>query len=123
MDREKDIVYSEAVKAGKRIYYLDVKRNRRGELYLCITESKKITQGDGSEAPFTFEKHKIFLYEEDFGKFIDALSKAVSYIHEKQPEGLGYSTRTEMGETDIAELTPDEEAPLPDDLKIDIDFE
>ena len=59
----------------------------------------------------------------DFGKFIDALRKAVSYIHEKQPEGLGYSTRTEMGETDIAELTPDEEAPLPDDLKIDIDFE
>lgn len=123
MDREKDIVYSEAVKAGKRIYYLDVKRNRRGELYLCITESKKITQGEGPEAPFTFEKHKIFLYEEDFGKFIDALSKAVSYIHDKQPEGLGYAAHTETDETLAAEPTPDEEAPLPDDLKIDIDFE
>lgn len=123
MDREKDIVYSEAVKAGKRIYYLDVKRNRRGELYLCITESKKITQGEGPEAPFTLEKHKIFLYEEDFGKFIDALSKAVSYIHKKQPEGLGYAAHTETDETAIAEPTPHEEAPLPDDLKIDIDFE
>lgn len=123
MDREKDIVYSEAVKAGKRIYYLDVKRNRRGELYLCITESKKVAKGDGPEAPFAFEKHKIFLYEEDFGKFIDALSKAVGYIHEKQPEGLGYAVHTETDETTIADSTSDEEAPLPDDLKIDIDFE
>ncbi len=123
MDREKDIVYSESVKAGKRIYYLDVKRNRRGELYLCITESKKITQGEGPEAPFTFEKHKIFLYEEDFGKFIDALSKAVGYIHREQPEGLGYVSATETDEPDTEEPAPDEEAPLPDDLKIDIDFE
>lgn len=123
MDHEKDIVYSEAVKAGKRIYYLDVKRNRRGELYLCITESKKVTQGDTPEAPFTFEKHKIFLYEEDFGKFIDALSKAVSYIHEKQPEGLGYVIHTATGETAANEPTNDEEAALPEELKIDIDFE
>lgn len=123
MDREKDIVYSEAVKAGKRIYYLDVKRNRRGELYLCITESKKVSQGDGPEAPFTFEKHKIFLYEEDFGKFIDALSKAVSYIHKEQSEGLGYVPPTETDDTAMKEPISDEELPLPDDLKIDIDFE
>ena len=123
MDREKDIVYSETVKAGKRIYYLDVKRNRRGELYLCITESKKVSQGDGPEAPFTFEKHKIFLYEEDFGKFIDALSKAVSYIPKEQPEGLGYVPATDTDDTALEESLPDEELPLPDDLKIDIDFE
>ena len=61
MDREKDIVYSEAVKAGKRIYYLDVKRNRKGELFLAITESKKIATGEGPDTPYTFEKHKIFL--------------------------------------------------------------
>ena len=47
MENEKDIVYSQAVKAGKRIYYLDVKRNRRGELFLSITESKKIAMGEG----------------------------------------------------------------------------
>ena len=69
MDHEKDIVYSQAIKAGKRIYYIDVKRNRRDELFLAITESKKIVQGEGPDAPFTLEKHKIFLYPEDFSKF------------------------------------------------------
>ena len=76
MDNEKDIVYSQAIKAGKRIYYLDVKRNRKGELFLAITESKKIATGEGPDTPYTFEKHKIFLYQEDFTKFIGALSKA-----------------------------------------------
>ena len=63
MENEKEIVYSQAVKAGKRIYYLDVKRNKRDELFLSITESKKIVSGDGLEASYSFEKHKIFLYK------------------------------------------------------------
>ena len=62
MENEKDIVYSQAIKAGKRIYYLDVKRNKRDELFLSITESKKITTNESAEPTFTFEKHKIFLY-------------------------------------------------------------
>ena len=82
---DKDIIFWKAIKAGKRIYYLDVKRNRRGELYLCITESKKITQGDGPEAPFTFDKHKIFLYKEDFDKFRQGLEEVVEYIKERCP--------------------------------------
>ena len=85
MDNERDIVYSQAIKAGKRIYYLDVKRNKRNELFLSITESKKKLQGEGLDAPFTFEKHKIFLYQEDFSKFIEGLSKAIGYIHANQP--------------------------------------
>ena len=44
---DKDIVYSKAIKAGKRIYYLDVKKSKKGELFLAITESKKIFQGEG----------------------------------------------------------------------------
>ena len=90
MDNEKDIVYSQSIKAGKRIYYLDVKRNKRGELFLAITESKKIINGEGPDAPYTFEKHKIFLYQEDFTKFIGALSKSIGYIHENQTEGYRY---------------------------------
>ncbi|MBQ1177781.1 MAG: PUR family DNA/RNA-binding protein [Bacteroidaceae bacterium] len=120
MENEKDIVFSQAVKAGKRIYYLDVKRNKRGELFLSITESKKVMSSEGPDAPFSFEKHKIFLYQEDFSKFISGLSKAISYIHENQPNGEDYTTAEENvilenNETDIT--------PLDGELNIQIDFE
>ena len=120
MDFEKDIVYSQAVKAGKRIYYLDVKRNKRDELFLSITESKKLTSGEGPDATFSFEKHKIFLYQEDFSKFIGALSQAIGYIHENQP----LATDPTDESNDISEI-PVEEEPIAidEELKIDIDFE
>lgn len=77
-ENERDIVFSEAVKAGKRIYYFDVKETRNGEKFLTITESKKIVEGgDATNPQFTFQKHKIFLYKEDYDKFIDALSKTI----------------------------------------------
>ena len=79
---EKDIIYSETVKAGKRIYYLDVRKTRKDEYYLSITESKKITSDGDSNQPATFEKHKIFLYREDFSNFIDGLSKTIRFIQE-----------------------------------------
>ena len=118
MENEKDIVYSQAIKAGKRIYYLDVKRNKRDELFLSITESKKITSGDGAEATFTFEKHKIFLYQEDFSKFIGGLSQAIGYIHEHQP----MSERYPAPDVDI-ESSLDDHVGLDEKLNIDIEFE
>ena len=60
-DNEKEIVFSQAIKAGKRIYYIDVKKNRKDEMYLSITESKKVVSGEGDDATVTFEKDKIFL--------------------------------------------------------------
>lgn len=121
MENEKEIVYSQAVKAGKRIYYLDVKRNKRGELFLSITESKKVLSADGPEAPFTFEKHKIFLYQEDFSKFIGALSQAIGYIHENQPNG---DKHTDISNEYIAEDKIEEDTtPLDSKLDIQIDFE
>lgn len=80
---EKEIVYSRMVKAGKRIYYLDVKRSRKNDLFLSITESKKVPVAapvEGEEPAFTFEKHKIFLYKEDMQKFCEALEQVVAYI-------------------------------------------
>ena len=122
MEIEKDIVYSQAVKAGKRIYYLDVKRNKRGELFLSITESKKLVSGEGPEATFSFEKHKIFLYQEDFSKFIGVLCQAIGYIHENQP-GEFVGTATDTPEY-VAEAPLDEPiAPLDSELNIQIDFE
>jgi hypothetical protein len=79
---EKDIIYSETVKAGKRIYYLDVRKTKKDEFYLSITESKKIVpDGDGNQQ-VSFEKHKIFLYREDFSNLIDGLSKTIRFIQE-----------------------------------------
>ena len=79
-DGDKEIVFSKAIKAGKRIYYLDVKKNRKDEMFLAITESKKIISGEGEDSQVSFEKHKIFLYKEDFEKFAEGLEEVISYI-------------------------------------------
>jgi len=78
--REQEIVFSRAIKTGKRIYYLDVKRTRTDDLFLAITESKKRVTGTDENAQVTFEKHKIFLYKEDFEKFEEALTEVLTYI-------------------------------------------
>ena len=83
-DIEKDVIFSHAIKAGKRIYYMDVRKTRKDEMYLSITESKKVVSGEGEEAQVSFEKHKIFLYREDFSNFIDGLTKTIKFIHEAE---------------------------------------
>jgi hypothetical protein len=77
IDVRKNEVFSRAVRAGKRTYFFDVKETKSGELYLIITESKK--NGTGPEA--VFEKHKIFLYKEDFDKFFSGFQEACNYIY------------------------------------------
>lgn len=75
-----EILYSRVVKAGKRVYYMDVKSDRRGVTYLALTESKRVMR-PGIDAP-QFEKHKIFIYPEDFDKFSAAFSEVLSYARE-----------------------------------------
>ena len=75
---EPEIVYSRSVKAGKRIYYLDVKKARNEDLYLCITESKRKQTGEAE--PPQFEKHKVFLYKEDFAHFTEGLNDVISFV-------------------------------------------
>ena len=82
--KEKDILFSRAIKAGKRLYYVDVKQSSRGDLYLALTESKKIVSGDSEMPQFSFEKHKLFVYPEDFEKFTSALADAMRFIYEQQ---------------------------------------
>lgn len=72
----RDEIYSAKVKAGKRTYFFDVKSTRSNDFYLTITESKKRFKEDG----FTYEKHKIFLYKEDFNKFMEALTNTVNHV-------------------------------------------
>lgn len=85
---EREEIYSKAVRAGKRTYFFDVKATRRNDYYLTITESKKRFNRDGR---YYFEKHKIFLYKEDFEKFIDGLSEIVDYIRQHQGEFINYN--------------------------------
>ncbi len=112
---DKEIVFSKAIRAGKRIYYLDVKKSRKDEMFLAITESKKIISEEGSEPQVSFEKHKIFLYREDFEKFMNGLQQTIQYIEENSPE----SSVKERKEQENAE----ENEPIKtDEIKIDIDF-
>lgn len=77
-DRNTEDVFSKPVRAGKRTYFFDVKATKgNNDYYLTITESKRRQERDGS---FTFDKHKIFLYKEDFEKFQEGLSDVISYI-------------------------------------------
>ncbi len=103
MDRE--IIFSKSIKAGKRIYYVDVKRNRRDEMFLAITESKKVPVEGGEPGQINFEKHKIFLYREDFEKFQQGLNEAIDFIKEAQ-----------------GPATPRPEAPAGGEIKLDLDF-
>ncbi len=73
----KEEIFTKVVSAGKRTYFFDVKATRKDDYYLTITESKKRL---GKEGKVFYEKHKIFLYKEDFEKFTEGLKDAVSYI-------------------------------------------
>ncbi|MCQ2284290.1 MAG: PUR family DNA/RNA-binding protein [Bacteroidales bacterium] len=84
-NQEKNEVLSRAVKAGKRTYFFDVKSTKTDELYLTITESKR--KFNAETGNFFYEKHKVFLYKEDFEKFQNALSGVIEFINTgKVPE-------------------------------------
>ncbi|TRX70742.1 DUF3276 family protein [Carboxylicivirga sp. M1479] len=78
---EREEIFSKAIRAGKRTYFFDVKATRKNDYYLTITESKKRYDQDGK---YHFEKHKIFLYKEDFEKFVDGLQETVGFIKQNQ---------------------------------------
>ena len=79
---QREEVFSKSVRAGKRTYFFDVKTTKAQDYYLTITESKKRIGDDGT--PF-FEKHKIFLYREDFQKFVDGLNEAINHVGTLKP--------------------------------------
>lgn len=93
-DREE--IYSKPVRAGKRTYFFDVKATRNNDYYLTITESKKKLDTAGNQ---NFEKHKIFLYKEDFEKFAEGLDEVVEYI--KNALGGKIPSSDESGKSDF----------------------
>lgn len=110
-------IYSVSVRAGKRTYFFDVKSTRRDEFYLTITESKKRFEQDGN---FHFEKHKIFLYKEDFEKFIDGLQEVITYIDQNQQDE--YVSQSEFDDVKVPETKVLEEVSLAKDYtKLEFD--
>ncbi|MBI2259309.1 MAG: DUF3276 family protein [Flavobacteriia bacterium] len=104
MEKEKsgdriDDLFTKVVKAGKRTYFFDIKSTKGGDLFMTITESKKIFQ-DGKEQ---YKKHKIFLYKEDFDKFKEGMDETVSKLEELRQQNNSYST-TELDSIDFDSL-------------------
>lgn len=117
--KNKSEIYSKSVRAGKRTYFFDVKSTRNDEYYLIITESKRKFSEDGS---YRYEKHKLFLYPEDFEKFTGSLEEVLQYIREKQPE-LGEQEADEGVEQKTADISADIEPEFAGKDFSNIDFE
>tara|TARA_B100000508_G_scaffold141026_1_gene145339 strand:+ start:122593 stop:122931 length:339 start_codon:yes stop_codon:yes gene_type:complete len=100
-----DEVYSKVVRAGKRTYFFDVKSTRNKDLYLTMTESKK-TMRNGKPS---FQKHKIFLYKEDFDKFSEGMREALDKIEElRNTEEYAISEKEETNVSDYSSVDFDD---------------
>lgn len=118
-DKKIESIYSKRIRAGKRrTYFFDVRATRGNDYYLTITESRKRFDDNG------YDRHKIFLYKEDFNKFIKALGEAVDYVktdlmpdfdfdafnHDENPEDAVHHGNTHA-EAALSEISAPEEKP------------
>jgi hypothetical protein len=108
-NNERVEIFSKSVREGKRTYFFDVKSTKGNDYYLTVTESKKRFSEDGK---FHYEKHKLFLYKEDFDKFSEGLNEAIEKIK---------SLQEEKGESDVTET--EQKPGSPSNEFTDIDFE
>lgn len=103
-DKKMESIYSKRIRAGKRrTYFFDVRTTRGNDYYLTITESRKRFDDNG------YDRHKVFLYKEDFNKFIKALTEAVDYVKTELMPNFDFDAFnhdevvTENGESENAE--------------------
>jgi hypothetical protein len=121
-DRNSEDIFSIPVRAGKRTYFFDVKTTKgNNDYYLTITESKRRQEADGS---FTYDKHKIFLYKEDFMKFQEGLAQAIDYMKKNLLKDVEEHTAPAATETATSEKK-EESSEKPDEGKdfTDVKFE
>jgi len=111
-------IYSVSVRAGKRTYFFDVKSTRRDEFYLTITESKKRFEQDGN---FHFEKHKIFLYKEDFEKFTEGLQEVITFIDQNQQDEFVDQSEVQIEQIGSEEKVLEDVSFSKDYTKLDFD--
>ena len=96
-DHEEDgeQICTKVVRAGKRTYFFDVKATRGDDYFLTITESRKRTNADGTAS---FTRHQMYLYKEDFGKFMEGLSEMIEFIKEHKPEYFEQQAHSNEGD-------------------------
>src|SRR5437764_15489933 len=114
-DKKMESIYSKRIRAGKRrTYFFDVKATRANDYYLTITESRKRFNDNG------YDRHKIFLYKEDFNKFIKALGEAVDYVKTQLMPDFDFDAfnhedaegETEDVGVEVSEVPAEETAPV-----------
>jgi hypothetical protein len=114
-DKKMESIYSKRIRAGKRrTYFFDVRATRGNDYYLTITESRKRFNDNG------YDRHKIFLYKEDFNKFIKALGEAVDYVKTQLMPDFDFDAYNhddvevehETGDVTVEEVTATEETPV-----------
>ena len=100
---EQEEIFSQVLRAGRRTYFFDVRATKADDYYLTVTESKKFTHDDGS---FHYQKHKIYLYKEDFTDFQEMLGKATDYIlNEKGSEVISERHQKDFKKEEETETT------------------
>ena len=109
-EKKMESIYSKRIRAGKRrTYFFDVRATRGNDYYLTITESRKRFNDNG------YDRHKIFLYKEDFNKFIKALTEAVDHVKTQLMPDFDFDAynhdEVEGAEGEVDEMTADVEVP------------
>lgn len=99
---DKSEVFSNKIRAGKRTYFFDVKSTRGNDYYITITESKRRMGGEG------YDKHKIFLYKEDFNKFVNTLIETVNHVKTELLPDYNYDEFDHEGEDDDYRMAADD---------------
>ena len=98
---EQEEIFSQILRAGRRTYFFDVRSTKADDYYLTITESKKFTHDDGS---FRYQKHKIYLYKEDFSDFQEMLKNATKFIvNEKGTEVISERHQKDYKREEVTE--------------------
>ena len=98
MDKEE--IFSKVLRAGRRTYFFDVRATKAGDYYLTVTESKKFTHDDGS---FHYQKHKIYLYKEDFDAFKENVEEMMDFIiNEKGSEVISERHQKDFKKEEVA---------------------
>ncbi|MFQ3181145.1 MAG: hypothetical protein ACI9Z4_000737 [Polaribacter sp.] len=116
---EQEEIFSQVLRAGRRTYFFDVRATKADDYYLTVTESKKFTHDDGT---FHYQKHKIYLYKEDFTDFHEMLKKATDFIINEK----GNEVISERHQKDFKKEEPTkdaEEASTSTDSFTDVSFD
>ena len=116
-NKMREEIFSKSVRAGRRTYFFDVRSTRAEDYYMTITESKRHTKEDGS---FYYQKHKIYLYKEDFQNFKDHLNEMVDYIIKERGEEIISLKKEEKSDTEVP-TEENKEEPTTDFTEVNFD--